>query len=177
MPEVWATRWRLTCPCPDCGKVWGEVVGYGRWHAVGGWDGEHRPPTGGQIDISRRYWQFPITQAPPQGPKRFAAEGADIARSETKLFPCSECLDPERLFASAWWASKHLRFILWWIDQRRAQPPDEDGTKRCIVCGRRYTVGRRSDSAYCRRPRCRKLMSREIEKYRERTRGTRWEAL
>lgn len=173
MPEVWATRWRLTCPCPDCGKVWGEVVGYGRWHAVGGWDPD------------MPWWpeglRFARGASVPEGPKDFPVRVGrwpdgrsgpihdltpDEAHSVTKWRPCSE-------HAGLPLAALDLALIGRFIPQARELSPDDDGTKMCLVCGRRFKAGRR-DAVYCS-TRCRKAMFRQIARDRAALRGTRWE--
>lgn len=165
MPEVWATRWRLTCP--DCGKVWAEILGYGRWHAVGGWDDEHRLPRGGTIPHGPRTFT-------PEGPKRFAEPGAPVAHSETKRFPCSDhSLSFERIINSPLWIKWRLGSTRTMLSIRRSRLPDDDGTKSCLVCGRRFKAGRR-DAVYCS-TRCRKTMHRWIARDRAALRGTRWE--
>lgn len=172
MSKTWATRWRLTCP--DCGKVWAEVVGYGRWHAVGGWDPE--------VPCWPEGLHYSRGASVPEGPKEFPIRNGrwpdgrfgpiedltpDEARSVTKWRPCSE-------HGSLPAAALDLALTLTLTSQARELPPNDDGTKVCLACGRRFVVGRRSDS-YCCSVRCRKAMSRRIARDRAVLRGTRWE--
>lgn len=187
--EPRATCWQLTCP--DCGKVWGHVVGYGRWQAVGGW----HPDEPIWPDGLRTSPRASVPEGPRRLPPRRFATGlktdllvitdtiaVDVARTIPKPRQCPACRAaglmpaPERRLPED--AYKLLEELLslesWRPSLHIARRPDAGGMKRCVWCRGRYDAGRKRWDALCCSGRCRKARRRRIDTLRKMILATGW---
>lgn len=175
-----ATRWVLTCP--DCGETWCEVTGHGEWRKLGPWSAEHPAPEGltrypghpRSISLPPA-WELPVSEWTAEGPQRLAEPGEPVRRPPVLLTrQCFHCYD--LAIRNRWWGlgslysdAQFCRNAAWATEVglkfKKAQPPDEDGTKECYLCRRRF-VARRSDACYCS-PACRKAMYRRLKVWRD----------
>jgi|GEM_PF-4442203 len=198
--ECGASRWNLTCP--DCGKVWDHVIGYGRWLAVGGWnadeptwpDGLRTSPRASVPEGPRRLPDGPVFKRIPDGPsvdgRRTVDDGGvrllrcvnmmvfpPVAHTVTKWRQCRECWVAGLLPAGPGLSSdaaELLRLEGSGPALHIALPPAADGTKRCIWCRALYDAKSKRWDVLCCSDRCRQNRHRRIQDLEEKVLSSKW---